>query len=97
MTPLKKRRLARESISMETPPYPPTPSTPTPSGGDIAGLLSESEKSSLDDSLENTRVKDENGQSHVINGFKAHLSPITPNTPTDHLFEVRLELVRLSL
>lgn len=79
VTPLKKRRMARESLSAENAPgLPPTPSTPS------TDFIS-SEKVDIG----NQPLLDIRVTAKTKNGFRQHLSPITPLTPgTENLFEV---------
>lgn len=99
VTPLKKRRLARESISQEY-PYPPTPSTPLPhSSGlpseplDASPVASDGERPASD--CEKSVSDFEKGQPDLDdsrqwkNGLRPTLAPMTPITPNDNLFEVR--------
>ncbi len=91
MTPLKKRRLAREAMNMGS-PYPPTPSTPTAaqqapifsalSGTASEGTASEGEKSVSDSEGPSQTSMEET--SYLPNGIKPHI----PLTPSDNLFEV---------
>ena len=89
MTPLKKRRLARESISMDS-PYPPTPSTPTPGQGSelSPGLCDTGRFSGEGEGLLVTT--EDTSKLTPPNGYKPlhHFSPVTPLTPNDNLFEV---------
>lgn len=70
VTPLKKRRLARESIGLES-PHPPNPSTPTPSIGEGSEVLSSA--GTTPGSEEKAKLFD----SRLRNGFRPHLSPVS--------------------
>ena len=98
MTPLKKRRLDRESLGLETSPFAmSTPITPTAScPGDVFPsvfqthadhAISEGEKSDCESASGDTETQLKSQLSNVLpstpNGFRSHV----PIMPQDNLFE----------
>ena len=78
MTPLKKRRFARESLSIESPPaIAPTPSTPCNGGDDLITLNPANIEADAD--------IDDVGAAAVRNGYKV---PTAVQPVNDNLFEV---------